>query len=136
MGSSRPCAISTSRSTSITPTPPPGALRIVAATLEDRGVESTLSPRFARAPYITVVDVVQGSVSKATSIPNPFASLPHGAGVSIAQWIISIGARAVLGVAFGPNIGVVLQQAGVAVHMVPPNIRVVDALKMVGILRA
>ncbi|RLF19804.1 MAG: dinitrogenase iron-molybdenum cofactor, partial [Thermoprotei archaeon] len=87
-------------------------MRIVAATLEDRGVESTLSPRFARAPYITVVDVVQGSVSKATSIPNPFASLPHGAGVSIAQWIISIGARAVLGVAFGPNIGVVLQQAG------------------------
>ncbi|MHC1627648.1 MAG: NifB/NifX family molybdenum-iron cluster-binding protein [Candidatus Nezhaarchaeales archaeon] len=117
------------------PPPQPNVMRVVLATLDDRGLESMISPRFARAPYITIVDVAQGAVSQVRSIPNPFASLPHGAGVSIAQWIISIGARAVIGVVFGPNIGVVLQQAGVAVHTVPPNYRVVDALKSLGIIR-
>ncbi|RLE81632.1 MAG: hypothetical protein DRJ51_03440 [Thermoprotei archaeon] len=115
--------------------PPPNVLRIVAATMDGRGAESVISQRFARAPFLTVIDIADSRIVYTRSFPNPFAGLPHGAGMAAAQWIISIGAKAVLGARFGPNLGMVLQQAGVAIHTVPPGIRVLDALLNLRIIR-
>jgi len=94
-----------------------------------------ISPRFARAPYITIVDIANGSVTWVQPVKNPFEAMPRGAGVSLAQWLVSIGCRVVIGTNFGPNLGFVLQQAGVAMHVVPPGYRVIDALRMLGLVR-
>jgi len=117
------------------PAPPPNVLRVIVSTLDDRGIEAQISPRFARAPFITVVDIVDGRVVQASSMPNSFMNMPHGVGVAMAQWIISTGAKAVIGVNFGPNLAMVLQQAGIRMYTVAPGIRVIDALRSLGLVR-
>ena len=117
------------------PAPSPGAIRVVATTLDDRGVESQVSPRFARAPFIVVVDIVNGAITNAVSMPNPFASMPGGAGVAFAQWIIGSGARIVITPNIGPNASMVLQQAGITVYNISPGVRVIDALRGLGLVR-
>ncbi len=116
------------------PPPPPGAYRIVASIEFDRGLDSIISPRFGRSPYFAIVDVSNGRVVNYTSVQNPCIDLPHGAGVAVAQWILSIGARHVIGAHFGPNVMAVLQQAGVNLCTVPPGTRLADALRICRIL--
>jgi len=117
------------------PPPPPNALRIAIATSDGSGLESFVTPRFARAPFITIVDVVDGKVVAVHPVKNPFEAMPHGAGVSLAQWLVSIGCRAAVGTNFGPNLSMVLQQAGIAMYTVPPGVKVIDALRMLGLVR-
>ncbi len=94
---------------------PPGAMRVAAAVLNDSGLSSQISPRFARAPYMAFVDLKGGQVVSLKILPNPFMSVPRGAGVGTAQWLISNGVSAVLAVNLGPNMAFVLQQAGVKI---------------------
>ena len=115
--------------------PTPNVLRVITTTIDDRGVDSQISPRFTRAPFIMVIDIVDGRIYRVTPIPNTFMNLPHGAGVALAQWIISSGAKAVIAVNMGPNAAMILQQAGVKVYTVTPGIRVIDALKSLGLVR-
>ena len=94
-----------------------------------------VSPRFARAPYITIVDVANGSVAWVNPVKNPFEAMPRGAGVSLGQWLAQIGCRVAVGTNFGPNIAAVLQQAGIKLVTVPPGTRVIDALRIAGLVR-
>lgn len=112
------------------PPPPPGAYRVVASIEFDNGLNSIISPRFGRSPYFAVVDVVNGKVANYVAVQNPCINLPHGAGVAVAQWILSIGARHVIGAHFGPNVMAVLQQAGINLCTVPPGTRLEDALRI------
>ncbi|NPA22916.1 MAG: hypothetical protein GXO23_01270 [Crenarchaeota archaeon] len=116
------------------PPPPPGAVRAVASVETNAGLDSIISPRFGRAPFFAVVDVAGGRVANVHIVQNPCIDLPHGAGVAVAQWILSIGARCAIGSHFGPNVMAVLQQAGVRVCMVQPGIRLADALKVCGLV--
>ncbi len=118
------------------PPPPPNVFRVATTTVDGRGLESPVSPRFARGPYIVVVDVANGSVVNVKVMANPFANFPHGAGVAFAQWLIFSGVRAVLAPNLGPNAAMVLQQAGVAIYSAVPGARVIDALRSLGIVRA
>ncbi len=117
------------------PPPPPNVVRIAVASSDGSGLNSLVSPRFARSPYITIVDVANGSITWVQPVKNPFEAMPRGAGVSLAQWLVQIGCRAVIGTNFGPNLSMVFQQAGVAMYTVPPGVRVIDALKMLGFVR-
>jgi len=103
--------------------------------MDGAGLESMVSPRFARAPYITIVDVANGSVAWVNPVRNPFEAMPRGAGVSLGQWLAQIGCRVAVGVSFGPNIAMVLQQAGIRVVTVAPGTRVIDALRIAGLVR-
>jgi len=58
----------------------------------------------------------------------------RGVGVGVGQWIISIGAKAVVAPHLGPNIQMVLKQANIITYIVPYGIKVIDALKRVGLV--
>ncbi len=118
----------------ILPPPPPGTLRVVVSVENNSGLDSIVSPRFGRSPFFAVVDISGGKVANVQIVQNPCIDMPHGVGVAVAQWILSIGARVVIGSHFGPNVMMVLQQAGIKVCNVQPGIRVIDALKVCGLV--
>ncbi len=115
--------------------PPPGALRVACGVLENRGIDSMISPRFARAPFMSFTDITSGRIISCIIEPNPAAEASHGAGIAVAQWLISSGVRAVLAARLGPNISSVLQSAGVHIYYVNPGLRLIDALRYVGLVR-
>lgn len=110
--------------------PPPNGFRIAIGTLDSNGLDALISPRFARAPYMTFVDIRDGYVTYIQSIQNTLAELPHGAGMAVAQWLISNNVKAIIAVNLGPNITYALQQAGISIYYTQPNIRVRDALRI------
>ena len=112
------------------PPPPPGTVRVAVATLDGNGVNAIVSPRFARAPYIVVVDIVGGRIANHYVVPNPAASAPRGAGVAVARWLISSQVSIVLAVNLGPNIQEILAQTNIRVEYTQPGIRVIDALRL------
>ena len=112
------------------PPPPPGTVRVAIATLDGNGLNAVVSPRFARAPYIVVVDIVGGRVANYYVVPNPAASAPRGAGVAVARWLISSQVNVVLAVNLGPNIQGIVSQANIRVEYTQPGIKVIDALRL------
>ncbi len=114
--------------------PPQGGIRIAVATMDDKGLSSVIAPRFARAPFMTIIDVVQGKVISVRPISNPFSQVPRGAGSGLGQWLLSIGTSVVIGPHVGPNLGMILQQAGVRIELVPPGTPVIYALRKLGIM--
>lgn len=117
------------------PPPTPGALRVAIAVDLDQGLESPLSPRFGRAPFILIVDIVGGEVKQYRCFRNPHADAPRGAGTRLGRWLLEAGVRAVVGAQPGPHLSMLLQQAGVAVYPLPPGIRAIDALRQVGLVK-
>ncbi len=118
------------------PLPPPqNALRIATGTEDNRGLDAPIAFHFARAPFLTVVDVSDYKVVKVYVKENVMASGLHGVGMAVGQWLISSGVRVVLAPRLGPNIQMILQQAGVKIHYVTPGIRVLDALRSLGYVK-
>ncbi len=117
------------------PPPVPGVLRVAIAVDADLGLDSPLSPRFGRAPFILLVDVAGGEVKWYKSFRNPHAEAPRGAGVRLGQWLLAAGVKAVVGAQPGPHLSMLLQQAGVAIYPLPPGIRAVEALRRVGLAK-
>ena len=120
----------------MTPIPPPpqDVLRAAASTDDGAGLNARISFRFARAPFLTVVDLKGGKPMNVQSIQNAMAMGPRGVGMAVGQWLVSSGVRVVLAPRLGPNIMMVLSQAGVRVETVPPGVTVEEALRRVGLL--
>jgi len=112
-----------------------GAKRVVAAVEDNNGLNSRISPRFGRAPFMAFVDIVDGKVETVNIIPNQAAGLPTGAGITVAQWIISAQATDVIAPYLGPNVSMVFSQAGLRVHSIEPLISLSDALRRAGLIR-
>jgi len=112
------------------PPPPPSTVRVAIATLDGNGLNAIVSPRFARAPYIVIVDILGGNVVNHYVVPNPAASAPRGAGVAVARWLISSQVNVVLAVNLGLNIQEILSQANIRVEYTQPGIKVIDALRL------
>ena len=115
--------------------PPSGVKRVAASVEENNGLNSRISLRFGRAPFIAFIDISDNEVKSVQIIPNQAAAAAMGAGISVAQLIISSGATEVIGVQFGPNVSMAFEQANVRVHMVEPGIPLSEALRKVGLLR-
>ncbi len=116
------------------PPPPADVLRVVASTDDPGGLNARISFRFARAPFLTIVDLKDGKVIKAESLENKMAMGLRGVGVGVGQWLISSGAKVVLAPRLGPNIMMVLSQAGIRVETVPPGVPVIEALKRLNLI--
>ena len=119
------------------PIPPPqsGVKRIVASVEENNGLNSRISSRFGRCPFLAFVDIADGEVKSVNIVPNQAASMPMGAGMAVAQLVISSGASEVIGSNFGPNVSAAFQQAGLKVHVVEPLLPLGEALKKLGLIR-
>ncbi len=124
---------STSHLPSVQP-PASGIIRAVASVENNAGLNSIISSRFGRAPFFAVIDIANGRLANLTFVPNTCIDMPHGVGVMVAQWIVSIGARYAIGVHLGPNVQAILQQAGVQICIVPEGVRLEDALRICRLL--
>ena len=114
--------------------PPPGIRRIAAVVDEDKGLESTISAVFGRAPYIAVIDVNQeGVILSLSIIPNPSLNVPQGAGQVMVQRIISMSASTLIVSRMGPRVQQLLQQYGIQVVTVSPGIPLRQALRYLGV---
>ena len=116
------------------PPPKEGVWRFAAPTLDPNGLDAVISPHFARAPYIVLTDIVNGSVVNVEVINNPaFSSGGGGAGSVISQLLLNAGVRAVAAVYIGPNLATRLQQLGIAVYPAQPWMRVRDVIRSLGL---
>jgi len=117
------------------PPPPPGALRVAASVDENAGINSRISTRFARSMYMAIIDISAGKVVNVNIVPNPAANAMGGAGMMVAQWLVSCGVRVVIGSSYGPNAGGALAQAGITTHTVQPGTPVIEALRQLGLVK-
>ncbi len=111
------------------PPPPPGAIRVAVPTNDPNGLNALVAGVFARAPFITIIDISGSKPVNVNSIPNPYAYGGGGAGIGLAQWLLSSGVQVVLAPLLGPNVENILAQSGVRIIYVQPGTRVLDALK-------
>jgi len=119
------------------PIPPPqaGVKRVAASVEENNGLNSRISPRFGRCPFLAFVDIAGGEVKSLNIIPNQAAGMPMGAGMAVAQLVVSSGASEVIGANFGPNVSMAFQQAGLKVDLIEPFTPLGEALKKLGLVR-
>ncbi|ADI31660.1 NifB/NifX family molybdenum-iron cluster-binding protein [Staphylothermus hellenicus] len=117
------------------PPPPPNGVRAAVCVDDNNGLESHVSPVFARAPIILFIDIVNGNIANIYPVQNPYAMGGGGAGFAFAQFVAGAGARIVIASTIGPNAQAMLQQQGISVYSVPPGSRVVDALRGAGLIR-
>ena len=113
--------------------PAPGAIRVAAMTTTPQGLEAPLAPHYRRAPYIVIIDIINGRPVWITSIPNPVATT-HGGGSILAQWLASNGVKYIVSGHIGPSAARTLVSLGVTIRVLPPGTRVGDALRQLGLL--
>jgi len=117
------------------PPPEPGVIRVVVASEGRRGLDDVVAYRFARAAFMVVIDVKEGQVVNTAVYENPLSTAGRGAGAALSQWLISTGAKVVIGPRFGPNVAAILSQAGIRMEIVPSGTRIADALRRLGITK-
>ncbi len=86
----------------------------VVVTASAAGFDAAVSPVFGRCPMYVVVDT---DTIQCESVENPAVGAPGGAGIQAAQFIVGLGAQAVLTGNVGPNAYGVFQAAGVEVYL-------------------
>lgn len=111
-----------------------GALRVAAPVDINAGLDSPISPRTGRAPYIALVDILNGKIANINVIANVAASAPRGAGMQLGQWLVTSGVKIVIASLLGPNLEMILKQAGIRVEIIPAGIKLRDALVKLGIV--
>ncbi len=103
-------------------------MRIAIPTQDPNGLEAIVSSNFARAPFITIVDLNGGMT--ASSNPNTYAQGGGGVGPMVAQQVMGMGVQVVIAPSVGPNALGALASAGISVYTCPPGIRVREAVEM------
>ena len=107
---------------------------LVAIPVENNnGENSIVAARFARAPYIALIDVDKGTIRSLNIIQNPHMYGRGGVGIVVSQWLASQGVQVVIAPMVGPNATNVLQSMGVRIINVPPGITIREAIIQSGI---
>ncbi len=106
-------------------------MRIAFAADSDRGLDAKIADRFARAPYIIVVEVSDNVVKEVKTISNPGVSASGGAAAKVAQLLSNEKVNVAVGPSFGPNAEAILSQMGIKTVAVRPGITVNEALEQV-----
>ncbi len=88
----------------------------IAVTAIEPDINSAISQRFGRAPYILVVDVEAGSLEIHDNVIN--LNAVQGAGIQTAQKIANLGVEAAITGHIGPNAFRALSAAGIKSYTV------------------
>ncbi len=142
------------------PQPPTPSARIRVAAFIDRdtGLDSPIAMHFARAPYVALIDIENGRIVGLQVVKNPVYEEAidvggyggpggagrgwgrggrgrggHGFGRRIVEFLVSQGVRAVIAGYLGPGASTLLQQMGIAIHIVAPGTPLRDALRVIGL---
>lgn len=110
------------------PSPPSGRFKVAVASQGRGGLDDLVSPMFGRAPSFTLVEVEGNEIKGVRVLPNQMISAPSGVGIAITQMLANEGASYLVAGRFGPNATAVAAQFGIQTVMVPPGIKVRDAV--------
>ena len=96
------------------------------------GLNSRVASRFARAPYLVIVDLNEnGEVSNVKVLENPGVKASSGAAPKVITLLSNEGVNVVVAPHFGPNAAMILKQVGIKEVTVNAGVRVSDALEIV-----
>ena len=118
------------------PVPPPqqpfrmpaGTFKVAVATEGPGGLDDVVSPRFGRCPSFTIVTIGGGNIKDVKVIQNQAAFAARGAGIAAVQALANEGVKVIVAGRFGPWASQASMQFGMQMVMVPPGIRVRDAI--------
>jgi predicted Fe-Mo cluster-binding NifX family protein len=88
----------------------------LAISISGNTIDSPFDARFGRAAAFCLVDSETGEW---TAHENPALSASGGAGVQAAQFVVKLGAQAVISGAYGPNAFDTLSPAGIEMYLAP-----------------
>jgi len=108
---------------------PSGRFKVGVASQGAGGLDDFVSPIFGRCPSFTIVQVESKEIKDAKVVPNQYLSAPRGAGIATIQALANEGVRYILAGMFGPNVSAVASQLGIQMLMVPPGIKIREAIK-------
>ncbi len=111
----------------------PNTMRIAATVDANNGLNSPISFRAGRAPYIAIIDVSGNKITSINIYPNMAMNIPRGAGIQLAQWLLNGRISIFIASNVGPNVEMVLRQAGVKIHIVSPGTMLGAVLASMGI---
>ncbi|RLE61496.1 MAG: dinitrogenase iron-molybdenum cofactor biosynthesis protein [Thermoprotei archaeon] len=85
-------------------------MKIAFAVEEDKGLESTISHRFGRAPYFIIVEIENNEIKNTKTIENPGSKAASGAAIKAVQKLVDENVEMVVAGAFGPNAATALEE--------------------------
>ncbi len=90
-----------------------GTVKVGLAVEDDSGLDSRVSSRFGRAPFLAIVELEDGEIGGVRVVENPGASARSGAGIKAVQRLLEEGVRVAVAGAFGPNAMTALEELGI-----------------------
>ncbi len=103
---------------------------IVVPTEGDRGMRDSVSNIFAKAPYFTFVEVIDGRKDKVTVEENESSSLSQGTGPIVMKGFKDRGVDVVLASEVGPGARTLMDMSRIRLFKVEPGTKVSKALKL------
>jgi len=97
----------------------------------NNGWDSPLAYRFARAPFIAIIDI-SNSGANLQILPNQYAMGRGGVGPAVVQWLASMGVNIVIASSIGPNASAALSGFNIRVLNAPPGTPLRQVLAMHG----
>ena len=101
---------------------------IIVFCVEDKNLEAKISERAARSPYLLILEIEDNKIKRIEFVENKFKDLLKGAGPKFGQFLIEIGAKKLVAGNVGPNLELILKEAGIE-FIKAENKRVIDILK-------
>lgn len=111
------------------PSPPPtGRFKAGVASQGSGGLDDMVSPIFGRCPSFTIIEIERKDIKNVKVVPNQFVSAPRGVGIAVVQMLANEGVKFILAGRFGPWASSTSNQFGIQMIMVPPGVRIRDAI--------
>ena len=104
-------------------------LRLAMPILEDRGMNSPLTPHFGEAPYFLFIDVEENSVRRWMTRENPRLGLERKRGITVANLIIDEETTTLLTGQLGEGPFHTLRDSFVEIYKVPEKVTASEAVK-------
>ena len=108
--------------------PPTGRFKIGVASQGPGGLDDMVSPIFGRCPSFSIVEIEGKDIKNVKVVPNQFVSAPRGVGIAVVQMLANEGVKFILAGRFGPWASSTSNQFGIQMIMVPPGVRIRDAI--------
>ncbi len=101
----------------------------IAVAVDRSGEGARVAERFARSPFLAIVDVEGGEIKDIKFMPNPGKEAFGGAAVKTLQALSELDVEVVVGPGFGPNAVAMAEELGIKRVIVEPGTPLEEAVK-------
>lgn len=109
-------------------------MRVAIATNGKEGLEDTVSQHFGYANTFTLIEIENGVIKNIEVLDNPAIKLNRRKGPTIANILADKGVSIVIASEMGPGALEALNNKGIKLQKVDAGIRVIDVLKLLGLV--